>query len=214
MKTSESLLNLIVYQSHKALNICSQFAIYFPIEQLIYAEWLYFCDVVYMPERVKCTWRLGNAMHYKTMGFLRNTYNGRAIARPQEQMFCVFKFLDVFLTISVLFALLCYDRWCHINGLAQDCSNSIANTLELLQFCTKPSISRPECDRSSGQCLRSCMESVIRWDDIYFTGQWQQTCSLSRWACIWEGAWVLWPGAEMDLMVDFNTERVLCFYKT
>ena len=27
----------------------------------------------------------------------------------------------------------------YIDGLAQDCSNSIANALELLQFCTKPS---------------------------------------------------------------------------
>ena len=26
----------------------------------------------------------------------------------------------------------------HINGLVQDCSNSIANALELLQPCTKP----------------------------------------------------------------------------
>ena len=26
----------------------------------------------------------------------------------------------------------------HIDGLVQDCSNSIANALELLQFCTKP----------------------------------------------------------------------------
>ena len=28
----------------------------------------------------------------------------------------------------------------HIDGLVQDCSNSIANALELLQSCTKPSI--------------------------------------------------------------------------
>ena len=28
----------------------------------------------------------------------------------------------------------------HFDGLVQDCSNSIANALELLQFCTKPSI--------------------------------------------------------------------------
>ena len=28
-----------------------------------------------------------------------------------------------------------------IDSLVQDCSNSIANALELLQFCTKPSIS-------------------------------------------------------------------------
>ena len=30
--------------------------------------------------------------------------------------------------------------WLHIDGLAQDRSNSIANALELLQFCTNPSI--------------------------------------------------------------------------
>ena len=29
---------------------------------------------------------------------------------------------------------------CHIDGLVQDCSISIANALELLQSCTKPSI--------------------------------------------------------------------------
>ena len=28
----------------------------------------------------------------------------------------------------------------YIDGLVQDCSNSIANALELLQSCTKPSI--------------------------------------------------------------------------
>ena len=28
----------------------------------------------------------------------------------------------------------------HFDGLVQDCSNSIANALELLQSCTKPSI--------------------------------------------------------------------------
>ena len=28
----------------------------------------------------------------------------------------------------------------HIDGLVQDCSNSIANALELLQSCTKPSM--------------------------------------------------------------------------
>ena len=33
-----------------------------------------------------------------------------------------------------------YQPWEHINGLVQDCSNSIANALELLQSCTKPSI--------------------------------------------------------------------------
>ena len=28
----------------------------------------------------------------------------------------------------------------HVDGLVQDCSNSIANALELLQSCTKPSM--------------------------------------------------------------------------
>ena len=28
----------------------------------------------------------------------------------------------------------------HVDGLVQDCSNSIANALELLQFCTEPSM--------------------------------------------------------------------------
>ena len=33
------------------------------------------------------------------------------------------------------------NKKCHIDGLVRDCSNSIANTLELLQSCTKLSMS-------------------------------------------------------------------------
>ena len=36
--------------------------------------------------------------------------------------------------------------WDHLNILLQDCSNSIANTMELLQFCTKPSILSSQLD--------------------------------------------------------------------
>ena len=32
-----------------------------------------------------------------------------------------------------------YDTILHTDGLVQDCSNSIANAMELLQSCTKPS---------------------------------------------------------------------------
>ena len=32
-----------------------------------------------------------------------------------------------------------------VDGLVQDCSNSIANALELLQSCTKPSMSSTQC---------------------------------------------------------------------
>ena len=38
------------------------------------------------------------------------------------------------------FASLDYTSSVYIDGLAQDCSNSITNALELLQFCSKPSI--------------------------------------------------------------------------
>ena len=34
----------------------------------------------------------------------------------------------------------CFLSMAHINGLVHDCSNSIATVMELLQFCTKPSI--------------------------------------------------------------------------
>ena len=37
----------------------------------------------------------------------------------------------------------------HIDDLVQDCSNSIANALELLQSCTKPSIKPKENDLST-----------------------------------------------------------------
>ena len=39
-------------------------------------------------------------------------------------------------------SLRCLGSWCHqvyLHGSVQDCSNSIANALELLQSCTKPS---------------------------------------------------------------------------
>ena len=32
-----------------------------------------------------------------------------------------------------------FDKQCYMDGLVQDSSNSIANALELLQSCTKPS---------------------------------------------------------------------------
>ena len=46
---------------------------------------------------------------------------------------CLWQYLSVVLMLTFF---LTYN----IDGLVQDCSNSIANTLELLQSCTKPSI--------------------------------------------------------------------------
>ena len=41
----------------------------------------------------------------------------------------------------------------YVNGLLQDCSNSIANALELLQSCTKPSLSSPSVGKESHEEL-------------------------------------------------------------
>ena len=41
----------------------------------------------------------------------------------------------------------------YINDLAQDCSNSIANTLKLLQYCTKPLIY--DCPNDSVATLKN-----------------------------------------------------------
>ena len=52
----------------------------------------------------------------------------------------------------------------HIDGLLQDCSNSIADTLELLQSCTKTSIytymSYTRVFATSTGCLRSIDPSL------------------------------------------------------
>ena len=47
----------------------------------------------------------------------------------------------------------------YIDGLVQDCRNSIANALELLQSCTKPSI-----------CVRESTDMVMTAQNIPFDG--------------------------------------------
>ena len=49
-----------------------------------------------------------------------------------KSAYCSSQGVDVSLSHTAIFH--------YIDGLVQDCSNSIANTLELLQSCTKPSI--------------------------------------------------------------------------
>ena len=44
-------------------------------------------------------------------------------------------------------------HWYRIHGLAQDCSISIANALEILQSCTKPSTDHPELRQTTQQSL-------------------------------------------------------------
>ena len=47
----------------------------------------------------------------------------------------------------------------HINGLVQDCSNSIANALELLQSCSKPSI----CQLLDGMYVSAVVGPSYHW---------------------------------------------------
>ena len=57
-------------------------------------------------------------------------YNSSSIFHLWFSYFCK----EIYLWFS------CFDYEC-FDGLVQDCSNSIANALELLQSCTKPTIS-------------------------------------------------------------------------
>ena len=62
-------------------------------------------------------------------------------------------------------------QFLHIDGLMQDCNNSIANALELLQSCTKPSIYPaydllPDVRRSAGTMLTTkfqCSPPMAFW---------------------------------------------------
>ena len=70
------------------------------------------------------------------------------------------------------------ERIDYINGLAQDCSNSIANALELLQSYTKPSRkthqNKSQQDSvdiqwtiSMGQCKKDVTPLLTRWSYIF-----------------------------------------------
>ena len=51
-------------------------------------------------------------------------------------------------------------QWSIINGSVQDCSNSIANALELLKSCTEPSI-YAYCHH--GICDKNIMAAIYNW---------------------------------------------------
>ena len=88
-------------------------------------------------------------------------------------------------------------------GLVQDCSNSIANTLELLQSCTKPSISRDQyqivediglfnvsysADTKNAQILQASLNvKYIAWSTtVVYPGRTFYKKQLSAKSCIQE----------------------------
>ena len=58
--------------------------------------------------------------------------------------------------------------WGIIDCLVQDCSNSIANVLELLQSCTRPSIPY----RWASKCVRSFTSSLLYSNDTVYIINW------------------------------------------
>ena len=57
----------------------------------------------------------------------------------------------------------------HIHALMQDCSNSIANSLELLQCCTKPSICNDE--RKFEKSMSNFVASTVPSDGLALYSQ-------------------------------------------
>ena len=55
-------------------------------------------------------------------------------------------------TMNISYGMYCMWRFvAHVDGLAQDCSNSIALAMELLQSCTKP----------SNRCIHECVVLLV-----------------------------------------------------
>ena len=62
--------------------------------------------------------------------------------------------------------------WHHIDGLAQDCSNSIAKALELLQSCTKPSIWCHWSWSSLPQVMACCLMTLSHYQNQCWLFYW------------------------------------------
>ena len=56
-----------------------------------------------------------------------------------------------------------YNKWYHVDGMVQDCTNSSALAMELLQSCTEPSM---WCHQSWVSCCRVIMSA--NWFDVVF----------------------------------------------
>ena len=79
------------------------------------------------------------------------------------------------ISLTIKIGIKCSYYKLQINGLAQDCSNSIAITLELQQSCAKPSSnwSVHESDHVSPQCTRKpvtepCLICTLLWSRARF----------------------------------------------
>ena len=68
--------------------------------------------------------------HYNEVNFLKNVHNIQPIAHPLGGDMNCFLWVQTLIHVNPEL-MLCRMKY-HVDGLAQNCSNSIANTLELL----------------------------------------------------------------------------------
>ena len=101
----------------------------------------------------------------------------------------------------------------HVNGLVQNCSNSIANALELLQSCTKPSICL-SCQYFSILILHMWLThwgrvTHISVDNLAFIGSDNGLSPGRRQAIIWTNAGILligpWGTNFSELLIGIHT---------
>ena len=80
----------------------------------------------------------------------------------QNENFCQEMSAEKMFVISFIPEYGTFHVWHYLDGLMQDCSNSIANALELLQSCTKPAI----CTYLLH--ITSCSRNVIFYSGNFF----------------------------------------------
>ena len=122
-----------------------------------------------------------------------------------------------------------YTRASHFDGFVQDCSNSIANALELLQSCTKPLIWCIQYDISSwclwwhhnDELLQSCTKPLI-WCIQYDIPSWclwwhhndelLQSCTKPLIWCIQYdiSSWCLWWHHNDELLQSCTKPLIWC----
>ena len=87
----------------------------------------------------------------------------KGVAGPTGGLAVIRDHYDRYHSLQLLVHYACFlpqqHSYMHIAGLVQDCSNSIANAMELLQSCTKPWYDKP--------CLKWSWVCIICW-------QWQE----------------------------------------
>ena len=111
----------------------------------------------------------------------------------------------------------------YIYGLVQDCSNSSALAMELLQSCTKPSIYKhvkyiPYLPHSSGcflwtgtvvwlfSCQWNNFEDMVKLDEVWSTYFWMKCTSVNVWV-----RYIVWDTSENVIFHNVDNLRTLRF---